>query len=251
MREKTTFQNPRKLNDKGIELMSDAYRHIKDEIHRDLKEYQDDMFLLDETDSSIYVDDYRDGYGIKYEITDTDVMTRDWLSEKLIVTPEAVKTGVVTKDSILDFVFNRIPKEAYQNLNKIIVIGDEEKDFDWLSDELERFPDTSYDLLEVHNLPDDNQLGINWHSDSIIVIHVGNIIKTTDEMIEDGDLYEWERNGFIIEGIKTTLAHEIRHLWQSNPYVGEEALQSFLDDPEEDAERFARDVVDGQFFYTR
>ena len=63
-------------------------------------------------------------------------------------------------------------------------------------------------------------------------------------MIDNGDIYEWEEKSETDIGIKSTIAHEIRHLAQDDPFCKE-----CYTDPEEDAEQFARDVMDAYLGY--
>ena len=71
-----------------------------------------------------------------------------------------------------------------------------------------------------------------------------NIEKCVDEMIEQGEISLYEREDEIEIGIKTTIAHELRHLAQDDPYFDRSQVSWNYRDPEADAEQFARDVVD-------
>ena len=217
--------------------MTKDFKDTKYNIHKDIAKYEDEIYLIEETDDSITVIDMTDGFERTYCITDTDAMTKDWLSEKIIITPSAKESGLIDKDEITNWIFNKIPKETYQTVNKVVFIYNDEKDFDYLCN----LKDEDFDnLLEVHDLPSDNQIGINWMTDCYIIIHIGNIVKSSEDMIHNGELYTYEKNDCIKWGIFTTIAHELRHLQQANPYISESV--KFLDDPEEDAEEFARTV---------
>ena len=217
--------------------MSDDFKRIVSEIHSDVDSHPDEIFIVDEDDTHITVSDIIE-FERNYCITDTDAITKEWLKEKIIITPSAKKR--INKENITDWIFNKIPKETYQTLNRLVFISNDEKDFDYLCElKNEDFDD----LLQIHNLPDDNQLGINWSADCYVIIHVGNIVKSTNKMVSNGELYDYEKEDCIRWGILTTIAHELRHLEQENPYLSEEIYKSFIDDPEEDAETFAQSIV--------
>lgn len=225
--------------------MSDDFKRIKDEIYHDVKEYPDAVCILEESDSSIFVEDDTDGYSWRYEFTDTDAMDSAWLSDRIVVTPSTQETGILNIESLKEFILSFIPKETYQTLNRLVFVSDLEKDWDYLWEYKDERIDTDFsDLLEMHSLPD-GLLGINWSTNCVVVVNVGEIINTVREMLESGEIYDYEYSSEVIIGLKTTIAHEFRHLQQNNPYVSEAVRKTFLDDPEIDAESFARDIVDG------
>ena len=213
------------------------FRRIKESIQLDTAEDPENFYVLDEGEDFIECEDISSGRLARYE--DISGIGSNWIRDKIVLA-SSVK-GVNVRD-IADFVFDYIPREIYQTLNKMVFIANDEADFDELFDSLESI--TGYQLLECHNFPSDNQLGISWVNDCCVVIHVGNIEKCVDEMIEQGEISSHERESEIDIGIKTTVAHELRHLAQDDPYFDRSQVSWNYKDPEADAEQFARDIVD-------
>ena len=130
-------------------------------------------------------------------------------------------------------------------VSRIVFIYDDEADWDELFED-ERIGN----LLEEQNFPDDGQLGITWATANICIVHVRNIVEGTQKLFETGQLYAWEKAGCINEGILTTIAHEIRHIAQNNPYLPENVLgQSPDDSDEDDAEAFAQNFLEEHSAY--
>ena len=223
--------------------MSDDFKRIIADIHDDAKD-NDDFMIEEETDTFIAVWDNMDDIDRRYTITDTDALSEEWLSSKIIITPSADKEMPMGRPDIVRWIMNHIPKENYQTLNKLIFIYDDEADFDWLY-ELFNSNEYDYNLLEVHNLPDENQLGINWYEQCCAVVNIKTIKQTTRSLITDEIIEDYEYNSAVTYGLLTTIAHEIRHIAQANPYINENI--PFENDPEEDAENFAQDAYYGVF----
>ena len=216
----------------GGELFG-PFANIKAQIHEN--EDGESFFILDEGDDFIEMESTVEPikvcrYENMYEISS------DWIKDR-IITSSSVN---IDKDDMAKFVFEHIPKETYQTLRYLIFIKDDEADFDELFDQLESI--TGYPLLEVHDFPHGDQLGITWTVDCCCVVHVGNIEKEIDRMVRDGDIDEWERAPETEIGIMTTIAHELRHLQQTDLFLQSDVV--FLSDPEEDAEEFARQTMD-------
>jgi hypothetical protein len=217
---------------------------IKKSIEDDIKNGLE-VEILAESNDSIVVYDNADIMDRDYEIKNPNILTKDWLKEHTIITPSVNELPQkINVDKMIDWVYENIDKDMYLTLERIIICNDEEKDFDYLRD----YNDELYSQLECNDLPSENQLGIMWYDASIVVVNFGTIIKTTNEMIEDGYLYEYEKNDNINYGLISTLAHEIRHLAQANPYLPEDVLQQCGDD-EEDAEQYAINICDEHNVY--
>ena len=208
---------------------------IKTDIKDLAKENPDTVFIYDEGDNFIEYEE--DGRVARYE--DMENITADWIKEHIVVASSVKDLDI---DDIAGFIYEYIPKEMCQSLNHLVFIQDEEEDFDEMMDKLESV--TGYPLLECHDFPSEDQLGILWSNDCTIIVHIGNIIKGVKDMIDNGDIYEWEEKSETDIGIKSTIAHEIRHLAQDDPFCKE-----CYTDPEEDAEQFARDVMDAYLGY--
>ncbi len=213
--------------------------HIKAEIHKDVKDHPESFFILDEGDDFIeYEDETAYGYHCRYE--DMDNITKDWIRDRIVVSSSIKKLDI---DDIAAFVFENIPRNIYRTLHRLVFIRDDEADFEEFEEQLESI--TGYPLLEVHDFPENGQIGIAWVIDCTAVVHLGNIEKVIDRQIECGDLEEWEKQDELDIGIKSTIAHELRHLAQNDLYLESD----FAEDEEEDAEQFARNVMDAYLGY--
>ena len=202
----------------------------------------DEMFIDEKTFDHIAVTEIRDGgFTYQYEITNKVYIDADWLYERIIFTPTASIAAHTMKQRLVNWLIDNVPKDTYMALHKLIFIYDIDKDFDWLTEDQEMV-----DLLECHELPDDNLLGINWATDFCAVINIKSIINTVNEMVKSGEIDEDERRDEVCRGILTTVVHELRHLQQNLPIVADDDAE-YGNDDEEDAENFARCIVDAHF----
>ena len=219
---KSVIEDVRK-DRKNEEIMLD----IENISHREITVYDN---LWDEDDPD----------GRTYTIANPDYMTKDVLRDKLIIPKSATNSPYrVDADILIDWLYQYLPKPMWLTLNRIVLVYDEEADWDELYDH-----SNIGTLLEIHNLPSDAQLGITWATDDIVVVSVAAIVEGSREMLAIGELYEFELDGCINHGIITTLIHEIRHVAQNNPYLSIDTLQLLDDDYEEDAEQYARRFCD-------
>ncbi len=181
----------------------------------------------------------------EYIIRRPDKMTKKWLSSLIVATPSALSLGINIMSAI-DWIYKKLPKYLYCTLERIIFVGglnddEDEADFDFLCG----YGDGGIGCnLEEHNLPSDRQLGISWVSANTVVVHIGHIVNYTKNMVDDGELYEWEKSDCVNNGVAVTLIHELRHLAQNNPYIPEEVFCFRGRDLEADAEEYAREFVD-------
>lgn len=242
--------------------MSASFELIRKAVHKDAVKEPDVISIEEETESSIFVHDLEDGIFDKYyRICDTAIMDKDWLLKRVIITPSLAKASEQGKDLwsvptpfeevygvISDFVMSCIPKETYRTLNRLVLMYDDEQDFDYLQEVPigDYIEDFDY-LLDAHDLPSEHGVGITWTSDCITVIHVKNIKDASDELLRSGEITAAEHDEDVMRGILMTIAHEFRHLQQSNPYQDEST--KFLSDPELDAEDFAIGCYSRRFFF--
>lgn len=223
----------------------DLFEKIKLNIKEDASNDDDLLEIIDESDEEISVYDNFDSYGREYTITNPIKVNEEWLHEKIIVTNSTSQTGyAINTNLIVKWLLKNVDKNMYLTLENIVFMNDSEKDFD----ELPLINKKFYELLEINDLPNENLIGLMWYHYQIVFVNVGAIINTTKEMIEEGDLYEWEEKDTINSGILSTLVHEIRHLAQANPYLPEDILNQNTDD-ETDAENYARNICEGTLPY--
>lgn len=226
------------------ELFRNMVRDILDDA-KQAKEAGDDLFVEKISHKEISVFDMMDGETeeLRYTIRNPEFMTRNWLESKLIITKSARKKKLINENAIVNWLFSYLPKEMYLTLQQLIFVYNDEKDVD------ELYADERVgELLEIHDLSRQGCLGITWKSECIIVVHLGNILREAVKLLRDGYIYPWEFRDDINNNILATIAHEMRHLAQYNPYLPEEILSQDSDD-EDDAENFARDFVENHPAY--
>ena len=218
----------------------------------DAKQYTDADYdgenpcvLVDKVDDGLSVIDATEApFEHCYTLRKPSAMSLDWLKSRMVATPSAVALGVDT-DAVAKWLHKNLEKFFYCTLERIIFVGGgddatDDQDFDYLY-----FLDNDIaSNLEEHSLPSSNMLGISWITANTAVVHVGNVIRTTKEMVDDGDLYDWEEHDVVNEGVAVSVVHELRHLAQNNPYIPEESFRQISADPETDAEQFARNFFD-------
>jgi hypothetical protein len=216
-------------------IKADAERYVADDDYDEGDAY---LAVEDETESSISVyDDLNDERDHRYTIMNPKFLNEDVVKSKIVTTTSLKRECNLDVDAIAKWICSELPQETYLTLNKLVLMYDEEEDFDELAEDDEfgdAFDSGSY-------WPDDGMLGITWWEFSICVVNVKSIIKSCfkHELVDEQHPLRIELNRQIF----ATIAHEFRHLAQANPYLPEEVFDRIDDDNEVDAEEFAHDIV--------
>lgn len=227
--------------------MSDLFQNMKSDIKDSEKTHNDDCFyILSETADTITVyDNFFSKISKEYTITDTDSINKQWIRDKIIVTKSANALDIkIDTDKIAEFL-NSVDKYLLMTLNDIVFCADTDKDYDELAD----INDEWNDRLQVSNLPDENLIGIMWYEFNTVCINMAAVIETINDMLKDGQIYDWERHDAINRGIGETLIHELRHLAQVNPFIPEKILRTLDNNDEIDAERYCIIVCEEKLPY--
>ena len=229
--------------------MNKLYKKILSNIIEDVKEERKKgkgnelLDIIHVSRKSVEVMDDID-YSRTYEIHNPDYMNLDFVKDRVIITKTVQESNYpINKEVLCDWIYKKIPKYIYMNLQKIIFVYDNDEDYEELSNLIDE------DILETNSLPDEETLGVEWHSDDIVIVSVKNIETETNQMLKRGELYKEEVDTCINNGIMTTLVHEMRHLAQNNLYLPEEVLNQTEEDDEEDAESFAQDLCDRNYVW--
>lgn len=219
-------------------------------IFNEMKKYiKEDMELATEDEISIISEDnthitlwdyYNDDLDRTYTLTDPDIIDSDFVKDRIIITETAKDLVDIDIDDLSDYLC-RYAKNSLINLEQIIFINDTEKDFDELYERRDGYD--WRECLEVNDLPID-ELGIMWFERSMVLVNIGEILKTTEEMAKNGEIYPEDIPKELNIGIVTTLLHELRHLEQANPYIPAEEFNQISIDKEADAEEYAREIYD-------
>ena len=227
--------------------MNALYREILFNIIEDVREERKGDGLLDiihVSKKSVEVMDDID-FSRTYEIYNPDYMDLNFINDRVIISKSVQDSKFpINRQVLCEWIYKNIPKYIYMNLQKIIFVYDNDEDYDELTSLIDE------DILETNSLPFENILGIEWHSDDIVVVSVKNIETETNQMLLRGDLEKEEVETCINNGIMTTLVHELRHLAQNNLYLPERILKQTQDD-EEDAESFALDICDRNYVWIK
>lgn len=220
-------------------LYQEMVASIKEDVE---KEGQEDLIeITEETGMSISVWDNFEMIDREYTITNPNCIGREYLRNKLIITPSVSELPFIIKQENILSLLEMVDKRLLMTLEGIVLCNDAEADFDYLRD----LNDDFYQELEVSDIPCDGLLGINWYCYNKVLVNAGEVFRQTLKLHDDGYIYDWEIEDCIEHGIVTTLIHELRHLEQSNPYIPRQEFQmsdkETHDECEEDAENYARD----------
>lgn len=216
--------------------MSGDFIELRDQIRNDAKAEPDLIFIIDEGADYICFEDL-DQDSTRFTIFDKDSINTGWIEDRIIMSPASETICPLSKSVLSEWILSHIPKETYMFLNRIIFLTDDDNDVDAILEE-ETSDASMADLMAVHSLPSDDQLGISWVCDNCVVLDISHIKRCIDEMYQEGCIDDVKSE--MEYGILMTLAHELRHLQQNFPYPSDRVFDSFLPDPEEDAEEFAR-----------
>lgn len=201
-------------------------------------ERDENIFLIEEGPNSITVETLVDvspaGDAIpishRYTITDPEIIDRAWINSRLVLSSRAIE---LDREKILDWISSSIEPEFLSSLECILIIEDNSEDeWDVL---VEQDPRIREALVEQSvDLPRDGAFGVLWYLSNIPVIVWDTARKGRDPF--DANLQ-----------LLFTIAHEIRHLAQSNGYLPEEVLRRKFKDDEEDADWYAGVVLRSHF----
>ncbi len=211
---------------------------------------EEEYVSIEKTKDGIEVFDATDApFERSYTITKPEKMTLTWLQNRIVATPSAIALGV-NADAVARWIHKYMPKHIYSTLRYLVITGGrdlegdiEDQEYLWGVDDFFR------EAFEEHGLPDEHLLGINWYSANVCVVSFGHILNSAESIRDrDGDWYAGEFDRFVNEGLATTIAHEFRHLAQSNPYIPAEIFGG-SGSIEDDAEDFAVDFFEAHPMY--
>lgn len=226
------------------------FERIRNDILEDIQQFSledngDVVEIIEENDISISIHENIDGHDRDYVITNPAVINKQWIMDRIIVTKSATTLEYqIDIERLSEWIANSIDRNMLMTLDRIIITNNSEDDYDYLVKTDSRF---KY-MLEVSDLPYENIVGYMWYDYQMVFVNMSAIENTVNEMIEDGYIYAQEKDDEINLGIIMTVAHEIRHLAQANPYLPDALLQQTSDD-ETDAEEFAKKCVTKESLY--
>ena len=227
--------------------MNELYKNMVEAIKRDAEKYvadddysEGDEYLAVEDESETHIsvyDDLNAARDHRYTIMNPKFLDEDALKSKILTSASLRRECNLDVDAIAKWIYSELPQETYLTLNKLVLMYDEEEDFDEFAED-----DEFGDVFDSGSYwPDNGMLGITWWEFSICVVNVKSIIESCfkHELVDEQHPLGIELNRQIF----ATIAHEFRHLAQANPYLPEEVFDRIDDDNEVDAEEFAHDIV--------
>ena len=224
--------------------MADVLRLIRESVQADI-DAGEDLYILEESDSEFTIVDDTEGYGRDIRYIVHDRITPAWLEERILVTESAKQCRYTVNTKILaEYLTRVVPKDVLHTLEKIIIVTDDEKDWEELFPQLEDRHGNP--ILEVCDLPDEGLVGYQWAMYQVVLINLKAIIDAAREL--------WPMVGMMVKsevntGVCTTLLHELFHMAQNDPYAPEELFKGLPKDPEQAAEAWAINTweTDGEY----
>lgn len=193
----------------------------------------EELFYPNQPENTRTIFDYGDIIAKEISFVPEESMSEKWLLSKTHIQNKPHDSLYnIDFESIVKFVFGHADKELFTTLNAIFFVYDEDG-----LDELYEYTGDEY-ALECIDL--DENIGLMWYEKNIVIVNVGLIIRTSEE-IED---YVIPASEHIEEGIITTLVHELRHLMADTNHLLTEEECSSSECQEDAVEEYSRRFSD-------
>lgn len=238
-----------KFEDMSADELNSVYEGICRSISDDSEKFDasgtgEFVYFSHDENNRVSVQEYVNGEARDYTIHNPAYIDRQWIHDRIIITPSARKSGFCPdKRKTADWIAKVINPCMLMDMENIVFVADTEQDFEYLQEF------GWGDELETNSLPDGTVVGISWFFHQKAFVNLKAIINDTDEMVNDGIIWEDERSHEIRRGTAMTIAHEIRHIAQANPYLPSDILNQMSDD-ENDAEEYAETVCRNNLWNT-
>lgn len=188
------------------------------------------LAILSETQTDIQTDDFLEDRHITYHIVPP---TEEWLKSLFIYSKSCPDCSEYERAIIEEFL--RIDPNMLTTLRHIIFVKDEGDD----EDVCEQLGLENWEWPGQIDFDEPTCVGLYWYAESSIVINLGAIEATSQEICEQF-AEPWAFSQEVFQGVVTTALHEIRHLGLSNPLLPNEMYPANLE-CEEAVEAWARD----------
>jgi hypothetical protein len=182
------------------------------------EEKKGSLTIIEESETDILTDDFNEDRHISYHLIPP---TKEWVESRMLFAPSVPeKDRAWIKSRIVPLLLPHT--DMLICLNRIIFVKeeiDEEADESDFSSEDTEFLEREMDC-EACEFPDIGGIvGVKWHTQSSVMILLGEIEKTTKEI----QLDEEEGETIYEDGLCMTVLHELRHLGlECNPLLPEE-----------------------------
>ena len=195
---------------KKMELDAALNQFLKNE---DAEEY----FWPDQMSGNRTIFDYSDIVGKEISFTPEENMSAGWFWSKAHVQPAPANNQYdIDFRGICDFVFAHVERELFTTLDALFFVFNEEgldEVFDYTGDEY---------ALECIDMDED--IGLMWYEKNIIVINVGLIQKSSEDLADEFR----SAASHASDGIVMTIVHELRHLMlETNVLLPEEKYPDY------------------------
>lgn len=197
------------------------------------EENAEELFPPQQADGCRTVFDYGDIVAKEISFVPEESMNKDWLWDKVHI--QSIPAGIhynIDFRSICDFVFAHVEREMFTTLDSIFFLFDESG--------LEELYDYTGDDYALECLDMDRVIGLMWYEKNIILINVGLIQKTSEEIADEFCPSESQFS----DGIVTTLVHELRHLMLDTNVLLSEEDYPYSENAEDAVEEFTRQFAD-------
>lgn len=214
-----------------------ALKGIREAVQADI-DLGEPIYILDESKDEFTVVDDTEGTDRAIRYISHDKVTTAWLEEHILITYQAGwYDQTVDLHALAEYLATNVDRHILQTLEYIVIVSaDTERDWDELFPILEDRHGNP--ILEVCDLPDEG-LGIQWAEYQTVVINLGNIIEASKGLCADGFSDVATETNI---GVITTVLHELFHMAQNDPYAPEELFHGLPQDPETQAEEWAREI---------
>lgn len=171
--------------------------------------------------------------------TPEENMSEEWFWKKTHVqTMPKSNPYEIDFKRICDFVFSHCPKEMFTTLEALFFVFNE----DGLR-ELAEYTGDEYGL-ECINM--DEQIGLMWYEKNIVIVNVGLIQQTSEEMADEIT----PASEHICDGIIMTIVHGMRHLMLRTNFLLTDEERPVEEESEDAVEEYARRFADQWLQYT-
>lgn len=171
--------------------------------------------------------------------TPEENMNEEWFWKKAHVQTQPKSNPYeIDFKAICNFVFSHCPKEMFTTLEALFFVFNE----DGLS-ELAQYTGDDYGY-ECINM--DEQIGLMWYEKNIVIVNVGLIQQTSEEMADEIT----PASEHICDGIIMTIVHGMRHLMLRTNFLLTDEECPIEEESEDAVEEYARRFADQWLQYT-
>lgn len=177
--------------------------------------------------------------GKEVTFTPEENMNEKWFWKKAhLQTPPKSNPYEIDFKGICDFVFTRCPKELFTTLEALFFVFNEKG-----LRKLAKYTGDNYGY-ECINM--DEQIGLMWYEKNIVIVNVGLIQQTSEEMADEMT----PASEHICDGIIMTIVHGMRNLMLHTNFLLTDEECPVEEKNDDAVEEYARRFADQWLQYT-